>query len=743
MQTTLDETINAKLVWDGGQVIVPSEMGTASPDQMQGTDLEQLGEVACRICYDSLGSGRSSPALHQHILEVKHTSVYEHATLTVEISDAYDKYWRGLTNRHGIWTESVGNSLQLTYNLRSILEWDRHTSLTNRDRYTAPLQQILHHYASQAAPMVVAPNTSHTPVLSKTRLVPADEHTEHQAWLSLYLSGSRGMCYDDQTEVLTLDGWKPFREVNITSDQFATLNQRTQELEYQYATARLDQPYDGAMYRLKSQMVDLMVTPSHRMLIQKHDTQAAKRREESWQVSTAADIYRKRVKYKKNARWVGKEASHYSVGNKSHQIEPFLQMLGYWLSEGWLEHSAGGSYQISISQNIGPTLDKILDCVRRLGYSPSIGINPGSPESDNRIVTFCDKDLYTYLLGHCSGGNTSTCYTKRIPEDIKALSSTLLAVLVRTIVDGDGHVTVGGRQFMLGGKTYTRRGGHEVVYTTSGRLADDLQEIALKMGVSASKRVDDRVGVVPSGALLSRQTGKAFAPTVPCYIVSFACAKRQTPLVNHNGKRHDSFVPYTGRIYCVTVPNGLLYVRRNGVPVWSGNSHEQVRHGNETAISQRSTRYVNESDAHIVEHPLISQYFADRLHGDNATTMANITKMAISNAESACKDAYRILVGELGDYIAGRGVSKTDARKQARGAARNLLPNGMQTEMIFSASAAQWKWMLLQRCSQFADAEIRVMYNPVLRAIKSSRYGKFFDQFQLAPSPDGIGSVLA
>jgi thymidylate synthase (FAD) len=29
---------------------------------------------------------------------------------------------------------------------------------------------------------------------------------------------------------------------------------------------------------------------------------------------------------------------------------------------------------------------------------------------------------------------------------------------------------------------------------------------------------------------------------------------------------------YTGTVHCVTVPNGTLYVRRNGVALWSGNS---------------------------------------------------------------------------------------------------------------------------------------------------------------------------
>jgi hypothetical protein len=31
-------------------------------------------------------------------------------------------------------------------------------------------------------------------------------------------------------------------------------------------------------------------------------------------------------------------------------------------------------------------------------------------------------------------------------------------------------------------------------------------------------------------------------------------------------------VKYQGKVYCVTVPNGIIYVRRNGKGVWTGNS---------------------------------------------------------------------------------------------------------------------------------------------------------------------------
>lgn len=68
------EHIIAKLVYDGGEVLIPEEMDKPSDGQMIGTQYEQLSELACRVCYDSLGRGRSSQDLHKHILEVARTN---------------------------------------------------------------------------------------------------------------------------------------------------------------------------------------------------------------------------------------------------------------------------------------------------------------------------------------------------------------------------------------------------------------------------------------------------------------------------------------------------------------------------------------------------------------------------------------------------------------------------------------------------------------------------------------------
>ena len=127
---------------------------------------------------------------------------------------------------------------------------------------------------------------------------------EHVSFTFVLHNVSRVCCYDDDTEVLTSEGWKPWPKVDGT-EFFGTLNPVSNDLEYQRATEVFHADYSGPMYRVRSEQVDLLVTPNHRMWIQRHDTQAARRDEQEFAVETARNIVHKRVKYQKNARWAG------------------------------------------------------------------------------------------------------------------------------------------------------------------------------------------------------------------------------------------------------------------------------------------------------------------------------------------------------------------------------------------------------------------------------------------------------
>lgn len=159
-----------------------------------------------------------------------------------------------------------------------------------------------------------------------------------------------------------------------------------------------------------------------------------------------------------------------------------------------------------------------------------------------------------------------------------------------------------------------------------------------------------------------------------------------------------------------------------------GFSHEMVRH--RFNISQRSTRYCDESESEWVWHPLIEK-LSDSVH-----------KHQLNEAKAACQKAYDVTVDDLQKKLIATGVDKFTARKQARGAARGALGNALYTEMIFSAPVSAWKWMIGLRGTLAADAEIRIVFSQILAELKKSRYADQFANYELEPSSDGLGNVI-
>lgn len=164
-----------------------------------------------------------------------------------------------------------------------------------------------------------------------------------------------------------------------------------------------------------------------------------------------------------------------------------------------------------------------------------------------------------------------------------------------------------------------------------------------------------------------------------------------------------------------------------------GLTHELVRHGDYTAISQRSTRYVDEAESDWEWHPLFHAYF-DHIKDPDAGWELN-------EAERAAKYAYKNAVQDLMSLLVERGVDKTTARKQARGAARGVLGNALSTDLIFSASIAQWKRMTALRAHPAADAEIRLLFVEAFDLL-SAKFPDRWVGWYKEPSPDGIGDCV-
>ncbi len=145
---------------------------------------------------------------------------------------------------------------------------------------------------------------------------------------------------------------------------------------------------------------------------------------------------------------------------------------------------------------------------------------------------------------------------RRLPPYVRELSARQARILLDALILGDGY----------DGRNNTKNHHTEVIYfTSSAGLADDVQELAIKAGIAATVTVENRIGA-PVRIKGRGQTG------VVRYL-QYRVSLHQQMHVHAIGKNL-SRRPYDGMVYCVSVPNRTVQVRRHGKTFWNGNCFE-------------------------------------------------------------------------------------------------------------------------------------------------------------------------
>ena len=115
---------------------------------------------------------------------------------------------------------------------------------------------------------------------------------EHATCTFAFLNVSRVFCYSPDTEVLTSKGWRRFDSIDGT-EEFATLDPLSFSIQYLPASDYIVKDYSGEMIRVHSSMVDLLVTPNHRMFFFDYDKRSKSTR--TWKIQEAAQSEGKEV----------------------------------------------------------------------------------------------------------------------------------------------------------------------------------------------------------------------------------------------------------------------------------------------------------------------------------------------------------------------------------------------------------------------------------------------------------------
>lgn len=348
--------------------------------------------------------------------------------------------------------------------------------------------------------------------------------------------------YSHDTEILTRhSGWVTFDQLRYL-DEVATRSPGA-FFEWQHVRRIQWKPYEGFMMWFHGRSLDLLVTPDHPMLYVL-DPRSAER------IDAAGTLLSRATRLKCRPRsaaflpatscWVAPDLAEYifpgvrrgKTGPKPLEIrmsgDQYAAFMGMYIAEGCVVRT-NNAWGIDICQMVG---GKGYEEYRAL-LIEIIGREPGRCGGQWRWYS---RALYEYFkpLGKA--------LTKWLPAAVMDLSRRQLEIFWLYYFLGDGNYE----------RHASSRGiaDQQVVATGSRILAGQLQEIIQKLGYAGSMREYRH----RNNALVNA-TGSVYK------------IRRRTTLFPSCAVNK---IPYSGMVGTVGVPNGVVYVRRDGKPAWSG-----------------------------------------------------------------------------------------------------------------------------------------------------------------------------
>jgi len=338
--------------------------------------------------------------------------------------------------------------------------------------------------------------------------------------------GDKFSCYDSETEILTDRGWLFFDKLEPDM-KVATLDRG--RLVYEHPIYIQKYEYTGNLYYLETPLLNLAVTPNHYMWVADEDRQ--------FKLERMDQICYSQKYYQRTCHYSPASSLSHPFFQISHSLTGIISLFGLWLSSNCslFEKSL---YIYLFHPNQTPHLenicyDLVIPCEWKLHNTYKI--------SYPALYDYC---LSLQMFNH----------NKYLPEWVWDLDEETALILLDNIIF-----------------PYQKENEKLVYYLSSSkRFADDLQRLCLHAGRSAKIFTDD----------LSKSSG--FVDQGVIYYVIIYRQEDNYLLAPRDYKiRH-----YTGSIHCCTVPSGVIYVRRNGLPIFCGNS----RSGQKGTVGYAITR---------------------------------------------------------------------------------------------------------------------------------------------------------
>nr|YP_003795537.1 beta subunit of RNA polymerase [Floydiella terrestris]ACZ58493.1 beta subunit of RNA polymerase [Floydiella terrestris] len=387
----------------------------------------------------------------------------------------------------------------------------------------------------------------------------------------VHLVDDKMHCLTPDHDVLTAEGWLPIQKVSL-SNKIATLD-KNGELVYQNPTKLHHyEDFCGPLYFITNKNLSLLVTLNHRMYVKKGEIPGASF--DGFELIEAKNLVGKHFKYLKKATWGKEDFNFFLPSLKSYSfffpniqvdMNAWLTFFGLWVTKGRVVNKiriSSSTLEISTKKTllericqVELTLTKprivnsLENSVQKLGYSYKI---------QKKKFIIRNKQLWTYLKPLSVGG-----LKKSLPPWAWELSQKQARLLLEAMCLGSGTLHF----------SFQKEGERNSLsyHTKSIKLADDVMRLALHAGWSANKSLFRKKGT--KGKL---RNGRVILSKFDLWCLSIL-KEKNTPAVNSGQKEEkkdqiEQVLQYKGKVFCLSVPNEVFYVRRIGLPVWTGNS---------------------------------------------------------------------------------------------------------------------------------------------------------------------------
>ena len=353
-------------------------------------------------------------------------------------------------------------------------------------------------------------------------------------------------CYSDDTEVLTQRGWLHHAQITM-SDDVACYNPALSSVEYHQPTRIIRKEItDGEMLHFSGAGYDLLVTPEHRMLVKPKwkEPVGSKRgrpvrfEKGRWHLVEADSLPSANfaIPLAGEAIAFGADPDFVQIGGVNYPADAFWRLVGWYIAEGGY-----GPTGINWTQAVGELADRFTETFAEAGIPASLSW--ATPRPQDRGTLTCgrwyigrrySKALIDWFKTHCGSGSEN----KRVPSSVFDLSPRIKRIVLDAYLEGDGSRSFKSRNCV----------------TTSRQLRDDLQRLAVELGIATNSSERE-----PTQDNHRRQ-----------FTVTFGGAHRSE--VTMRTQRNLRRVKYSGNVWCLDVPTGAYFVRRNGRVTACGNS---------------------------------------------------------------------------------------------------------------------------------------------------------------------------